>query len=57
MMAYLPDKPFIEDIISICTVQRLFQESKKNRNNNCSLQSLSEDDEEHRNGEHVDSHG
>jgi hypothetical protein len=47
MMAYLSDKPSIEDNILIGTVQCLFQEGKENRNNNHSLQCLSKDDEEH----------
>lgn len=55
-MAYLFNKPFIENIISITTVQSLFQESKEYRDNNHGLQSLSEDDKEDWNSEDVDSH-
>jgi hypothetical protein len=57
MIAYLFDKPLVEDDISVGTVECLFQEGKKNRNDDNSLQSLSKDDKEDWHGKEVDSHG
>ena len=55
-MAYLASKLLVHLDIAIGAVESLLEESKQDRDDDDSLESLSEDDEEDGNRKDVDSH-
>ena len=55
-ISYLFDELLVYSNISTWAIEGLLQESQENRDNDCCLQCLSEDNEKDRHGENVDRH-